>query len=93
MQIKFYSHEQGNQRIGEETLRCREGNNQSESSYLLVSDASYYYDSRKDKSKFIEVTCRYNTANRDIKANNYKVNARKFDYGTPEDISLWFTKV
>ena len=49
----------------------------------FVSDATYH-DSVKDKSKFIEVMCRYNTANKDVK---------KFDHGTAEDVLLWYNKV
>ena len=52
-----------------------------------VSDATYH-DSVKDKAKFIEVMCRYNTANKDVKASNYQVHAKKFDHGTAEDVLL-----
>ena len=58
----------------------------------FVSDASWY-DSCKDKPQFIEVMCRYNDTNKDIKANNYQVNARKFNHGTSEDVLLWYTNV
>ena len=58
----------------------------------FVSDTSYHYSS-KDKSKFIDMMCRYNPTNNDIKVNNYQVNMRKFDYGTPEDVIPWYIKV
>ena len=57
----------------------------------FVSDTSCH-DSSKDKSKLIEVMCRYYHTTKDIKANNYQVNVRKLDHGTPEDVLLWHTK-
>ena len=60
----------------------------------FVSDASYsdlYKD--KDKSKFIEVTCRYTPENADSKKNNYQAHVKTFDHGTPEDVLLWYTKL
>ena len=45
----------------------------------FVSDATYH-DSVKDKAEFIEVLCRYNTANKDVKANKYQVYVKKFDH-------------
>ena len=50
-------------------------------------------DSSKDKYKFIQVMWRYNSEHKDVKANNFHVNMRKFDYGTPEDVLLQYTKV
>ena len=41
----------------------------------FVSDATYN-DSVKDKAKFIEVMCRYNTASKDVKANNYQIHVK-----------------
>ena len=58
----------------------------------FVSDATYH-DSAKDKAKFIGVMCRYNSANKDVKANNYQVHVKKFDHGTAEDVLLWYNKV
>ena len=58
----------------------------------FVSDATYN-DSVKDKAKFIKVMCRYNTASKDVKANNYQIHVKKFDHGTPEDVLLWYGKV
>ena len=49
----------------------------------FVSDTTYH-DSVKDKAKFIEVMCRYNTANKDVK---------KFDHGTAENVLVWYNKV
>ena len=37
--------------------------------------------------------CSYNHATKNINANNYQINVRKFDYKTPEDVPLWYTKV
>ena len=53
----------------------------------FVSDNSYQ-DSSKDKSKFINVMHMHNPATKDIKANNYQVNVRKFDDGSPKDVLL-----
>ena len=50
----------------------------------FVSDASYH-DSSKNKSKFIEMMCRYNPTNRDAKADNNQVDVRKFDQRTSDD--------
>ena len=47
----------------------------------FVSDASYS-DLDKDKSKFIEVTCRYMPENADSKKNNYQAHVKTFDHGT-----------
>ena len=58
----------------------------------FVSDASYS-DLDKDKSKFIEVTCRYTPENADSKKNNYQAHVKTFDHGTPEDVLLWYTKL
>ena len=50
----------------------------------FVSDASYSdLDKDKDKSKFIEVTCRYTPENADSKKNNYQAHVKTFDHGTP----------
>ena len=54
----------------------------------FVSDATYG-DLDKDKSKFIEVTCRYTPDNADSKKNNYQAHVKTFDHGTPEDVLLW----
>ena len=45
----------------------------------FVSDATYH-DSVKDKAKFIEVMCRYNTTNKDVKA--IMVQLRMYYSGT-----------
>ena len=37
--------------------------------------------------------CRYNTANKDVKANNYQVHVKKFDYGTADGLLLWYNNV
>ena len=58
----------------------------------FVSDASYS-DLDKDKSKFIEVTCRYTPESADSKKNNYQAHVKTFDHGTPEDVLLWYTKL
>ena len=58
----------------------------------FVSDASYN-DLDKDKSKFIEVTCRYTPDNVDSKKNNYQAHVKTFDHGTPEDVLLWYTQL
>ena len=58
----------------------------------FVSDASYG-DLDKDKSKFIEVTCRYTPDNADSKKNNYQAHMKTFDHGTPEDVLQWYTKL
>ena len=50
-------------------------------------------DLDKDKSKFIEVTCRYTPENADSKKNNYQAHVKTFDHGTPEDVLLWYTKL
>ena len=39
----------------------------------FISDVSHY-GSSNDKSKFIKLICRYNTANEDIDANTYQGN-------------------
>ena len=54
------------------------------SSIPFVSYASYY-DQDKDKSKFIEVTCRYILGIADSKINNYHAHMKTFDPGTPDD--------
>ena len=41
----------------------------------------------------IEVMCRDNAANKDSKAKKYQVNVRKSNYGSPEDVLLWYSKV
>ena len=58
----------------------------------FVSDITYN-DSVKDKVKLIEVMCRYNTANKDVEAYNYQVHVKKSDYGTAEDVLLWYNRV
>ena len=58
----------------------------------FVSDATYG-DLDKDRSKFIEVTCRYTPDNADSKKNNYQAHVKTFDHGTPEDVLLWYTKL
>ena len=44
----------------------------------IISYASYL-DFSKDKSKLIEMMCRYYSVTKDIKANNYQNYARKFN--------------
>ena len=37
--------------------------------------------------------CRYNTTNKNNKANDYPVHVNKFDHRTPEDVLLLYNKV
>ena len=63
--------------------------------YLPVSfdPDSTYHDSVGDKAKFLKVVCRYNTTNKNNKANDYQVHVNKFDHRTPEDVLLLYNKV
>ena len=52
----------------------------------FVSDVSYSdMDKDKDKSKFIEVTCRYTSDSANSRKNNYQAHVKIFDHGTPEE--------
>ena len=42
---------------------------------------------------WIKPSSLYNTASKDVKANNYQIHVKKFDHGTPEDVLLWCGKV
>ena len=60
-----------------------------------ISFVSYanHHDSSNNKFKFIEMMSWYNHTDDDVEANNFQVNTMEFDYGTPEDILFWYTKV
>ena len=58
----------------------------------FVSEATYD-STEKDKGKYIEITCRHSSVDKDTKKNNYNVHIRIFVHGTPEDMLLWHTKI
>ena len=70
----------------------KEGRVEIRPSIPFVSDASYS-GLDKDKSKFIEITCRYMPKNANSKKNNYQAYVKTFDHGTPEGVLLWYTKL
>ena len=57
--------------------RYREGKCQSKNCNIFCSDTIYQY-SVKDKDKFIEVMCGYNTTKKDVEANISKVHVQNY---------------